>query len=148
MTIPPPARHWAVGLVVSIAFASTSCSSGDSLHPVRGKVMVKGQPAVGASLVFHREGATIKDIPSTGTVGADGTFSLSTGDKTGAPVGKYIVTVVWPEPKKLTEKEIMMGGNPNDGPDRLKGVYDSPQKSSIRAEIKSGDNDLTPFDLK
>jgi hypothetical protein len=132
----------------ALALAAASCSSDDSLHPVSGKVLVGGQPAAGALLVFHREGATIHNIPSTATVEPDGSFVVSTGDKKGAPAGKYAVTVVWPEPKKLSQQEIMMGANPNDGPDRLKGAYDSPKKTSVRVEIKSGANELAPFDLK
>ncbi|HJZ59933.1 MAG TPA: hypothetical protein VKE74_33635 [Gemmataceae bacterium] len=141
----PSAGEWVVAV---LALATASCSSSGALNSVRGKVSVGGQPAAGAMLVFHREGATIKDMPPTATAESDGTFRVSTGGKPGAPAGKYTVTVVWPEAKKLTEKEVMMGANPNDGPDRLKGAYDSPQKSNIRVEIKSGDNTLEPFELK
>jgi hypothetical protein len=141
----PPAL---VLMTFSLALAGVSCSSSDNLYPVRGKVLSGGQPAAGATLVFHREGGTLKDMPPTATVEADGAFTVSTGGKSGAPAGKYAVTAVWPEAKKLSQKEIMMGGNPNDGPDRLKGAYDSPQKSTIRVEVKAGDNALDTIDLK
>jgi hypothetical protein len=142
-------RPLTVGLVVAaLALTTTSCSSDSTLHPVRGKVSVNGQPAAGAMLIFHREGATLKDSPATATAEPDGSFVVSTGGKPGAPTGKYTVTVVWPEAKKLTQQELMQGANPNDGPDRLKGAYDTPQKSNIRVEVRSGDNTLEPFDLK
>lgn len=139
---------FAFGIVAALALAFTSCSSSDALHPVSGKVLVNEKPAAGAFLVFHRDGATIHNTPSTATAEADGSFVVSTGDKKGMTAGKYSVTVIWPEPKKLSQGELMMGGNPNDGPDRLKGAYDTPQKTSIHVEIGSGTNELAPFNLK
>lgn len=142
------ARQWAVGLAMTIAIACTSCSSRDTLHPVHGRVRVKGEPAAGATVVFHREGPAGQDLP-TGIVDSEGSFTLTTGGKPGAPAGNYTVTVVWPETKKLTGKEpITMGAELVDGPDRLRGVYGSPQKSALKAEIKSGKNELDPFELK
>ena len=110
--------------------------------------MVNSQPAVGANVIFHLEGGDIKSMPATGIVGADGKFTLTTGDKQGAQRGKYVVTVVWPDPsKKPTQQQIMMGLTP-DAPDLLTGKFATPQTSTLRAEVKPGDNKLEPFDLK
>ena len=150
MATRPFFRRSAVGLLfATLALSGPACSSGGSLHPVRGKVSVNGQPAAGAVLVFHPEGANLETIPPTAIVGPDGTFTLATGDKSGAPAGKYAVTVTWPDTsKKPTEIQVMIGANPYDGPDQLKGRYATPQRSPLRAEVKSGDNQLEPFDLK
>jgi hypothetical protein len=100
-------------------------------------------------VVFHPEGGGIDAIPPTGVTAADGTFTLMTGGKPGAPAGKYIVTVIWPDTsKKASEQEVMLGANPFDGPDQLKGRFATPQNSTLRAEIKSGENQLETFDLK
>lgn len=147
MTRTRPSRLSAVGLATA-ALAAASCSSGDALYPVRGRVQVRGQPAAAANLIFHREGGSIADFPPTATADADGTFAVATGGRPGAPAGRYAVTVTWPEVKKYSQKELMMGANPNDGPDRLKGAYDSPQKSTIRVEVRPAENDLETFDLK
>jgi hypothetical protein len=118
------------------------------LHPVAGSVRVKGEPAVGASVMFFPEGATgMNVVPSTGVVGADGTFTLSTGGKVGAPPGRYIVTVTWPDPKvKVTEQQKMMGMAP-DAPDVFKGRY-ARDKTPLKADVQAGDNKLEPFELQ
>jgi len=139
-----------VALVLALAagVGTTSCSSSGTLHPVQGKVMAGDRPATGAQVMFHAEGGDINSVPATGTVGPDGTFSLTTGTKAGAAAGKYVVTIVWPDPsKKPTEQQAMMGLAP-DAPDLLGGRYATRQKSPLRAEVKSGPNTLEPFDVK
>ena len=148
MSISPTRVRRAPSLLAVVALALTSCSSGGSLHPVRGKVVVGEKPAVGALVVFHPEGGDLNSVPATGVAGDDGTFTLSTGDKPGARPGKYVVTVVWPDPaKKPTQQQIMMGLAP-DAPDVLGGRFATKQASPLRAEVKSGENTLKPFDLK
>ena len=133
--------------IASFVLGLASCSSGGSLYPVRGKVTVGAKPAVGASVVFQLEGNDISAIPATGTCGADGTFTLMTRDKPGARAGKYIVTVIWPDAaKKPTEQQIMMGLAP-DAPDLLGGRYANAKTSTLKAEVKSGENNLETFDL-
>jgi hypothetical protein len=143
-----PLRSLGVRLVpLLVALATTACSSG-TLHPVRGKVVVGDKPAAGAVVMFHPEGGDLNDVPATGVAADDGTFTLATGDKTGAHAGKYVVTVVWPDPaKKPTQQQVMMGLAP-DAPDVLAGRFATKQVSSLRAEVKSGENTLQPFDLK
>jgi hypothetical protein len=146
--LPPLSRvRISFGLFVIAALTCSSCSS-DGLNPVSGKVLVKSEPAVGATVMFFPEGAKGLDVvPSSGVVGADGTFTLSTGNKPGAPAGRYTVAVNWPDPKvKVTEQQKMMGMAP-DAPDALQGRY-SREKSKLTAEIKSGDNKLEPFQLQ
>jgi hypothetical protein len=147
----PPPRRWvrvAFALIAAAALSCSSCSS-NGLSPVSGKVMVKGQPAAGARVVFIPEGATdLKTVPASGAVGEDGTFTLVTGNQPGARPGKYIVTVVWPDPaKKPTDTQKMMGMAP-DAPDLLGGRYATKEVSKLRAEVKPGENKLEPFDLK
>jgi hypothetical protein len=134
-------------LLALAAFSATSCSSG-TLHPVRGKVVVGDKPAAGAVVMFHPEGGDLNDVPATGVAADDGTFTLATGDKPGARAGKYVITVVWPDPaKKPTQQQIMMGLAP-DAPDVLAGRFATKQVSPLRAEVKPGENTLEPFDLK
>lgn len=142
-----PRVRVALGLFAAVALACSSCSSG-GLNPVTGKVLVNGQPAAGAQVTFFPEGDTsLKAVVASGTAADDGTFTLSTGTQTGAPAGKYVVAVVWLDPKvKVTEQQKMMGMTP-DAPDLLKGRY-SREKSTLRAEVKPGENKLDPFQIQ
>lgn len=131
---------------VTPALLTTSCSSG-SLQPVQGKVLLNGTPLSGALVALHpKGGADLKSIPSTGLTKEDGTFSIMTGDKPGAPVGEYIVTIVCSEVVK-GKPGVISTGEP-ETVDRLKGAYATKDNSKITVEIKSGPNQLEPFDLK
>ena len=62
--------------------------------PVRGRLLIGGWPAAGATLVFHPQGVDRSAPRPTAKADAEGRYSLSTfkpGD--GAPVGNYLVTV-------------------------------------------------------
>jgi len=145
-------RH-ASGFVLAVGLlAAGACSPSTKLNPVTGKVLYNGQPAAGAFVTFHPEGAaTIDTVTSTGVTGADGTFTLNTGGAAGAKEGKYVVTVTWPDPtkKKAAEKGAMStGGEAVDAPDVFGGRYMSRDNSKLKAEVKPGENKLEPFDLK
>jgi hypothetical protein len=126
------------------------CSSAERLVPVTGKVLVNGKPAVGALVMFHVDGTPDpRSTPATATAKEDGTFAVATGVAGGMKPGKYVVTVVWPDPtKKPTDAQRMMGYNPSDAPDLLAGRYATRDRSPLRAEVKSGENALEPFELK
>jgi len=114
------------------------------VFPVRGKITVAGKSADRAQVVFHPVADTGPNTPRpTGTVGPDGTFTLSTyteGD--GAPAGEYAVTVVWPESSSA------IGGDADTGGDRLGGRYANPKTSGLKATVADGPNELSPFVLK
>jgi hypothetical protein len=102
---------------------------------VRGQLLVGGKPAIGAFvfLVPVNEPPEPTDPRPRAEVGPDGSFDVSMyGDKDGAPVGEYIVTVMW-------EGE--------GGYDKLKGQYSDVTKSRLRAVVKEGRNELPPFKL-
>jgi hypothetical protein len=124
-----------------------ACSGGKvELNPVQGKVLDKnGQPAKGALVTFRLQGANeMTTEPSTGLVGEDGTFTLTTGSKEGAPAGEYIVTIIWPEEGKPKSK---FSTEQPDSRDRLQGAYANPA-NGFKVEIKKGPNQVAPFPLK
>ena len=149
---PRAVARLASGVVLAAGLlAAGACSSaGPKLNPVTGKVLHNGQPAAGAIVTFHPEdSAGLETVTSTGVTGDDGTFTLSTGPDKGAKEGKYIVTVMYPDPKKKpTEKQMMTGATVLDAPDVFGGKYMSREKSQLKAEVKPGENKLEPFDLK
>jgi hypothetical protein len=142
-------------LILSI-FAGRDESGG--LVPAVGRVLYKGQPAVGARLHFHLQGAPTPGdrgpIPS-GMVDDRGYFELATGDLgQGAPAGRYAVLVAWPEeaspvrPGPKGRSGFEPGSKLNKTPlDRLKGRYLDASAPRIFVELKRDSKELPPFDL-
>jgi hypothetical protein len=145
---PPPgrprARRW---LALLSALVCASCSGGGpTLNPVHGKVLYKNQPLKGAQVTFHPRGPTdINTIRPVGLTGEDGTFSVKTGQKEGAPAGPYVVTLICSEEIKPKAKKLSME-SPGTR-DMLGGTYARQETSKIHVEIKSGVNQLEPFNL-
>jgi len=137
-------------LAAGLLAAGACAPSGAKLNPVTGKVLYNGQPAAGAIVTFHPAGSNGMDtVTSTGVAGDDGTFTLSTGPDKGAREGNYVVTVMWPDPKKKpSEKAMNTGATAFDAPDVFGGKYMSRENSRLKAEVKAGENKLEPFDLK
>jgi hypothetical protein len=134
-------------LVAAAVLACASCSSGPPLYPVKGKVLHKGQPLKDAVVTFHPKGdKSITTVLPVGKSGEDGSFSLITGVKEGAPAGEYVVTVICPEETKLPKGKISTA--PPESRDRFEGAYANRETSTLRAEIKPGANELNPFELK
>jgi hypothetical protein len=135
-----------LGVLLGAALLCTSCS-GKGLNSVQGKVLHNGSPAKGAIVIFHpKVGEDHKTVPPSGVTGEDGTFTLGSGKDAGAPAGEYVVTVTWPEEKAASGKITME--QPPPPPDRLKGRYADRAKSTLTATVKSGPNQLEPFDLR
>jgi hypothetical protein len=138
MIVRPPLPFAAV----ACALACSSCSSPSGLYPVRGKVLVNGEPAAGATVTFVRKGAA--ESASQGVVGEDGGFTLSGPGGEGAPPGAYAVLVEWKEGA---------GGKRGrapalNAPDRLKKKYLDPNKPLLTATVEAKSNTLPPFDLR
>ena len=118
--------------------------------------MYKGQPAKGAIVALHPKDS-LKDAKvaqPTGSVNDDGTFSLMTNGKPGAPEGEYVVTVLIP--KEQLEKgsrgpENLKLGIPaksKQGTSFVQGSFADASQSTIKVTIKSGKNQLEPFNLQ
>lgn len=120
-------------------------------RPVRGRVLFQGKPLYGALVTFHPvdESRFGSDVPRPTGHTDDGRFRLTTTTADdGAPVGAYVVTVaglarpqnegsVLPDPKKALVKA-----------DATKGRYLDPKTSGLKAEVKEGEEEIPPFDLK
>jgi hypothetical protein len=147
LPLPPPRWRW---LVVLAAVACAGCSGGgESLNPVQGKILYKGQPLAGAVLTFHPKGGG-KDITKTlptGLSGEDGVFKVMTGKKEGAPAGEYAVTVICSEEVNPQAKGKISTAPP-ETKDRFGLAFANRDNTSLRATIKAGPNQLEPFQLK
>ena len=79
--------------VTACALVCSSCGS-NGLYPVTGTVRVNGEPAIGATVTFVRKGSAdpLKEPTPQGTVGEDGTFTLSGPGGDGAPPSRITGT--------------------------------------------------------
>jgi hypothetical protein len=85
-----------------LAAPLAGCSGGGAeagpLVPVEGTVTNNGEPMPNGEVTFIPEDEKVKVSPG-GQIAPDGKYSLQTGGKPGAPVGKYQVTVALDDPK-------------------------------------------------
>jgi hypothetical protein len=134
-------------ICLCLAFAVSGCrDSGQvAVHPVSGKVMHRGEPAVGAKVVLYAVDRQDPTIPfPTGVVESDGSFRLTSYQESdGAPAGKFRVAVSWPEPIPAGENAETFSPR-----DRLRDRYSNPEKSGLEVTIVRGENVLEPFELK
>lgn len=128
------------GVLLSL-FALVGCGQkGPVLYPVTGKITGSdGKPLERATVVFHPVGTVGPNaVKPRGTVGADGTFTLTShtsGD--GAPAGEYRVTV-----------ELWSAGKGDDPPtNRLPAKFANPDSSGLTATVGDGPTELKPFVL-
>lgn len=109
-----------------------------SVFPVEGRLLVAGEPAAKAQVVFHPLGESV--FRPVAFTDADGRFRLMTytaGD--GAPAGEYAVTIFW-------ENEA----DPLDGcvcpdpaaHDRLGGLYFEAKTTALRATVNPERNEI------
>jgi hypothetical protein len=122
----------------------TGCSSEPEkvvVHPVSGRILYGGSPAVGVQVYLLPTSAPmVPQIPQNprGKTGPDGSFTLTTyteGD--GAAEGGYQVILLWPAENKDDEEDMT---------DRLLGWYDAVH-SQLTVNIKAGNNVLPTFKL-
>jgi len=114
------------------------------VYPVRGNVLYKGRPAIGATVVFHclETASGGRPVPQA-VVATDGSFRLSTYTQhDGASPGRYAVTIQWPSDAAKEED-----GTPA-GPDRLGRRYADPKRTPLQVEIRAEPNELEPFHVK
>jgi len=76
------------------------CAKSEPLFPVSGKATLKNAPLTAGMVTFvpdDAKGNKTKSNPS-GKIGSDGTYTLTTEGKSGAPLGWYKVTVITDTP--------------------------------------------------
>ncbi|MGO8748111.1 MAG: hypothetical protein ACLQNE_19225 [Thermoguttaceae bacterium] len=139
------AKYVPAALFTGLMLQFASCGRGGHApaYPVTGKVLFKGKPAEGAQVTFIGLDEKDPKSPKPGAqVKKNGVFRLSTFlSYDGAPAGRYAVTVVYRSPLRKVNDE-------NTGPDLLRGRYADAKTTPLKAEIKTGNNELEPFDLQ
>jgi hypothetical protein len=138
-------RTWlVVGLLALLGVILPGCGrSGPKPQLVHGQILVDGQPIRGAAVTFHPSDNT-ESLRPTAQTDEQGYFSLTSfasGD--GAPTGEYAVTVTLYRVETQHQAE---------GDDTSRNVlpprYANPTESRLKAVVRKGKNDLSPFELK
>ncbi len=133
-------------VLLGVALLCASCQQRPRLVPVRGQVLLDGQPAAGALVVFHpAHDAGPQALRPSGRVQADGSFTLRTyspadGTTTdGAPPGDYVVAINWFPPNVGEYRSVI--------PDKLQGRYSDARTSGLHAQVRDEPTELPPFQL-
>lgn len=139
--------------VAGFLFAPGCSDSQFPVKPAKGKVVVNGQPVTSGTVTFTPLGASDKletGKPASGTVGADGTFVLSTFDRfDGAIVGKHSVQYSGAEDEEAEAEEVDEGAVSEEASAASKPAGNRPtvqavQKGEIILEVTAaGPNDFT-----
>jgi len=92
-------RAWCVSLMfAALVLGPVACSSEPPLpplHPVKGKVTFDGNPVNAGHVTLHPIQAEENPRLMAGEI-KNGEFQIHTGGKSGAPLGKYKVTITPP----------------------------------------------------
>jgi hypothetical protein len=131
-------------LILGFGCSAKQNANRPKVHPVSGKILVAGKPAVGAQVVlFETDRAGTNAYRPHGKVGVDGIYRLTTfTTNDGAPDGDYALTVTWPSPPVKGQSED------EDGPDRFAKRYADYRRPAAQIKITSEINELAPIDLK
>lgn len=118
-----------------------------AVYPVKGRVVMNGEPLANATIVLHSTGKSTKakkvpvNVRPHAKAEADGSFVLATFDKAdGAPEGEFVATI-------YLNEETIVDGETQLGPNKLPAVYSKPETSPIRIKITSSTKVLQPLEL-
>jgi hypothetical protein len=111
--------------------------------------MYRDQPLKGAVVTFHPKGSDdLATVRPVGLTGDDGTFTLATGRDDGAPAGEYVVTFICSEEVGTKDGKKEISTALPQTRDKFDGAYSNRETSRFTVEVKSGQNQLEPFQLK
>jgi hypothetical protein len=128
------------------------------VYPIKGRVLYKGKPITGGTVVFERVGSDPPESKSTqgsgplratGRIAADGSFGLRAFPGTeGVPEGQYKVGVSSIPPRSEGNLLDAAASAQKGNPDVLRGRYADPRTSGLRARVVKDQANEPTFDLK
>ncbi len=134
-------------LFVFLGLIGMACggAEGPELAPVSGTVTYKGKPVTEGIVSFQPAGPD--GAPATGTIGADGSYSLQTGPDEGARLGEYRVAVsARDEPDTPPDTAAPPLKAMPKVKSQLPLKYEDPGTSTLTRTVKSGRNAIN-FEL-
>ena len=126
-------------VVLLLCIAATGCGNAYDAT-AQGTVTHNGKPLALGTITFHPEG---RGPVAYGSIQADGSYSLTTGERVGIVPGKYRVTVVASETIKPPAGSIASPTPRLITPKR----YGNLKTTDLAAEVKPGNNTFN-FDLR
>jgi hypothetical protein len=143
--------RWVALLSLAACLASTGCGGGgDKLYTVKGKVLLNDAELKAGNVTFLPDTAkknTTKNSPM-GQIGADGTYTISTEGKSGAPAGWYKVTVVTNMPGMGAQTpDTPKASKVSAAPTNINAKYSDPLKTDLAVEVVASPSP-TQYDLK
>lgn len=137
----------AIGCVVLLGCGD----GGPSLTPVKGKVIYKDQPVAGATVVFN---PVDQGMIAMGQTDASGEYTLNTGGRPGAKLGKYRVSVTKVKQEgdtsNLKPEDMLKMKKENAAPkstNELPAKYAAAPTSGLEAEV-TADKAKNSFEFK
>lgn len=154
-----PHRFRALVLLAAIVVAGCG-DGGPKLVPAGGTVKYKGKPIAGATVSLLYEDGNM----ASGVTNEEGKFTLTTGGRPGAPMGKAKVSVAKVQttdvggksPAELTPRDMAsmfakskeaMKTAAAEKKDELPAKYSNPDTSGLVADVQAKDNDFL-FELQ
>jgi hypothetical protein len=136
------------GALACALVALAACGDGRNLHkvyPVKGRILVNGQPANECQIVLNRTSDIPNPVTPQALTDANGEFEITSYfANDGAPEGEYIATITWRERSGVTKQDF-------DGPDRLGGAYAKVEKTKglpgFVLKVEKKPLDIPPFEL-
>ena len=126
-------------LCLVVACVAGCGPGGPATQPVTGKVTFSdGSPLTQGTVIFYS-----REVTPMGQIKEDGSYTLYTGEKQGAPTGSYTVYFMGTEAQGYVPAE-QLGAGGRAGPQALlvPDKYLSPETSGIRKEVSTGKNDI------
>jgi len=143
-----------IHLMIFLLATFSGCSHSEpeldvATFPVKGKLLLAGKPATGASIFFvpvdHLEvyPATPPEHLVGATVDADGGFEVFTqGLHAGAPAGSYALAINWYEPPKIPDRD-----DDKRGKDLIPKMFQDARTSGIQVNVEAGSDGEAVVDL-
>ena len=133
-----PATYCALAIVM---LGNLGCGSGSNLQKVSGKVTVDGTPLAKGSVRFipDKTRGNTAGVEPVAQIAADGTYTLATNGKSGAPLGWYKVS--------LDATEVADSARAKQAKLLISPRFHSPETTPLSVEVISSP-EAGAYDLK
>jgi len=120
------------GCAIALSLALSGCSdSGPRLVAVAGRVTLDGQPLATGSVTLRPDAAEGNWEQPTGSIEADGKYTIYTQRRPGAPPGKYRVVVFATAPTKDAKGAAHPGLPTSIVPE----IFSDPARTPLEIEV-------------
>lgn len=138
-------ERWAIAALACSLLCGCGGGNGLDTAPTTGEITYRGKPLPYGSISFRPKAGP----PSTGPIGSDGTFEMSTyRDGDGAILGMNDVMISATELHAGTAKPVEAGVEMPAPKSLIPAKYTAFSTSGLNAEVKEGEKNHFVFELK